>query len=105
MAEQHTHHDQSRHDPSHHETSGASQGSYWTSRAFLVFLGFAAIAVVLLWEEHRAHILGAIPYLFLIACPLMHIFMHGGHGHGGHDDHGRPPNPERANSERDGGKS
>ena len=35
--------------------------SFWRSRAFLVFLGFGAIALVLLWEEHRAHILGALP--------------------------------------------
>ena len=99
-----------RHDHPHHENGSAPAERFWTSRAFLVFLGFAAIAVVLLWEEHRAHILGVIPYLFLIACPLMHIFMHGGHGHASHKDHGRPLNPERANperasSERDGGKS
>ena len=94
-----------KHDHSQHENGSAPAESFWASRAFRVFLGFAAIAVILLWEEHRAHILGVIPYLFLIACPLMHIFMHGGHGHGGHKDHGRPANPERASSERDGGKS
>jgi len=37
--------------------------------------------------EHRAHLLGWLPWLFLLACPLMHVFMHGGHGHGGHDKH------------------
>lgn len=76
----------STHDHSHHSRSAPSAGSFWSSRAFLVFLGFAAIAVVLLWEEHKAHILGAIPYLFLLACPLLHVFMHGGHG--GHSDQG-----------------
>ena len=59
--------------------------SFWRSRAFLVFLGFVGIALVLLWEEHRAHILGALPYLFLLACPLMHLF--GGHRHGSHGHH------------------
>ncbi|WP_442892045.1 DUF2933 domain-containing protein [Denitromonas sp.] len=34
--------------------------------------------------EHQAHLLGWLPWLFLAACPLMHVFMHGGHGHGGH---------------------
>jgi hypothetical protein len=32
-------------------------------------------------------VLGALPFLFLflLACPLLHLFMHGGHGgHGGH---------------------
>jgi len=27
--------------------------------------------------EHRIHILNALPYLLLLLCPLMHIFMHG----------------------------
>jgi hypothetical protein len=26
-------------------------------------------------------VLSALPYLLLMACPLMHLFMHGGHGH------------------------
>jgi hypothetical protein len=25
-----------------------------------------------------------VPYAFLLACPLMHMFMHHGHHHGGH---------------------
>ena len=69
------------HDHSHHQASGGINGNYWTSRAFMVFLGFAVMALVLLWSEHRAHILGILPYLFILACPLMHIFMHRGHGH------------------------
>lgn len=48
-----------------------------------VFYGFLAIAGFLLFTEHRAHLLGILPYLILLACPLMHLFMH--HGHGGHD--------------------
>lgn len=42
---------------------------------------FAAVAVFFLWEEHAAHILGALPWLLLLTCALLHIFMH--HGHGG----------------------
>jgi hypothetical protein len=42
---------------------------------------FAAIAVFFLWEEHQAHILGALPYLLVLACPIIHFFMHRGHGH------------------------
>lgn len=45
---------------------------------------FIAVAVFFLWEEHEAHILGALPWLILLACPIMHLFMHRGHGHGGH---------------------
>lgn len=49
---------------------------------------FAAIAVFLLWEEHSAHILGAVPYLLLLGCPIIHLFMHGRHGNGKSTDHG-----------------
>jgi hypothetical protein len=48
---------------------------------------FGAIAVFFLWEEHRAHFLGALPYVLLLACPFMHLFMHHGHhGHGHSED-------------------
>jgi hypothetical protein len=50
---------------------------------WLGFLGFLAIALSLLWGEHRVHILGALPYLLLLLCPAMHLFMHRGHGNHG----------------------
>jgi DUF2933 family protein len=52
-----------------------------------IFLAFIAYFLV---TEHWAHIVPYLPWLILLLCPLMHIFMHGGHGHGhgsGHDDH------------------
>jgi hypothetical protein len=55
--------------------AGCAGYSRWTW--FLV--AFAGLAVVLLWQEHRAHLLGVIPYLILLACPLIHLFMHRGH--------------------------
>ena len=48
----------------------------------LGFCVLAAIAAFFLWEEHRAHILGVLPYALLLLCPLMHFLMH--RGHGGH---------------------
>ena len=55
------------------------------SRAVWVFAAFALIAAYLLASEHQAHVIQALPYLLLLACPLLHLFMHGGHGsHGGH---------------------
>lgn len=47
-----------------------------------VFWGFLAIAAFFLLSEHRAHALGWLPWLILLACPLMHLFGHGGHEHG-----------------------
>lgn len=49
---------------------------------------FAAIALFYLLTEHRAHFLGVLPYLLLLACPLMHLFMHHGHGHHQNDTRG-----------------
>ena len=40
--------------------------------------------------EHRAHVLGAFIFLPLLLCPLMHMFMHGGHG-----GHGAPSQSDR----------
>jgi hypothetical protein len=44
---------------------------------------FIVIAGFFLWTEHKAHIMGALPYLIFLLCPLMHIFMHRGHGKNG----------------------
>jgi hypothetical protein len=60
-----------------------------------VFFGFLAVAGFFLFTEHRAHLMGALPFVLLALCPLMHFF-HGGHGgHGrsggsGHNGHGSP---------------
>ena len=48
------------------------------------FSRFLAIAAFFLWEEHKAHILGMLPYVLLLLCPLLHLF-HGGHGGPGHN--------------------
>lgn len=39
-----------------------------------------AIALAYLIAEHRPHLLGWIPYLIILSCPLMHLFMHRRHG-------------------------
>lgn len=45
-----------------------------------------------LLTRHFDHVIQALPYLFLLACPLMHLFMHRGHGgHGGHGNHEQHP--------------
>ena len=66
---------------------------FWRSRYAVGFLVFGAVAAYFLLSEHRTHFFGALPFLLLLACPLMHLFMHGGHGGhaghgGGHGDHG-----------------
>jgi Protein of unknown function (DUF2933) len=44
-----------------------------------IFIGFLLVAGFFLLTEHRAHVLGILPYLLLFACPIMHLFMHRGH--------------------------
>ena len=54
------------------------------SRAKWVFIAFLFIAAYFLITEHRAHLSGWLSsygiWLLLLACPLMHLLMHGGHG-------------------------
>jgi hypothetical protein len=46
-----------------------------------VALGIASAIAAYLVVWHGAHVATALPFLVIAACPLMHIFMHGGHGH------------------------
>ena len=70
------------HEHGPHDDDGQQSKAKW------VFIGFLAIAAYFLITEHRAHLSGWLSaygiWLLLLACPLMHLFMHGGHGHGGH---------------------
>lgn len=47
-----------------------------------------AIVAFFLWTEHRAHVMGVLPYLIFLLCPLIHLFMHRRYGNqngqGGH---------------------
>ena len=44
-------------------------------------LGLAIILGGYLVIWHGAHLAAVLPFLVLAACPLMHFFMHRGHGH------------------------
>ena len=72
---------------------------FWHSRYAIGLVVVGGIAAYFLLAEHRAHIAGALPYLLLLACPLMHLFMHGGHGGHRHHHHQDKPSPD------DSGKS
>jgi hypothetical protein len=63
-----------------------------------ILLMVLLISAVYLITEHTAHVLNALPYVLLLACPLLHLFMHGGHG----DHTGDSPKSQR-NSESDTG--
>lgn len=65
----------------HSEHPDNHPGNFWTSRAGIGLLVLGTVAAYFLLTEHLAHVISALPYLLLLACPLMHLFMHGGHGH------------------------
>ena len=71
-------------------STGGIRRSPFQIPLWLGFCAFAAIAVFFLWQKHRAHLLGALPWVFLLLCPFLHLFMHHGerHEHGGHSEHG-----------------
>lgn len=65
----------------------------WTSLHGLVVLILVVVSLYFLLVEHGSHVLPYLPYLILLLCPLMHLFMHkshGGHKHNhtdkNHDD-------------------
>jgi hypothetical protein len=61
-----------------------------------VLVGFLVLGGFYLIAEHRAHLwlaLPWLPWLLLLACPLMHFFMHGGHGGGDDAGGSRPSDP------------
>ena len=73
-----------------HGNRDGGRSGFFASRTNIALIGFLAIAGFFLVTEHRAHLipyLGWLPWLLLLAaCPLLHVFMHGGHG--GHDGSG-----------------
>ena len=58
-----------------------------------VLVLFAIIGGFFIVAEHRAHLIPYLPWLLLAACPLMHVFMH--HGHGGHQHRGSGDRTDR----------
>lgn len=63
-----------------------------------VFWGFVLIAGYFLITEHRAHVIQFLPFLLVLACPLMHLF----HRHGGHGGYGSDETKKRDNGDRHG---
>jgi hypothetical protein len=62
--------------------------SRWRSPTGIFMLVAGAIGTYFLLTEHLTHVTQAVPYVFLLACPLMHLFGHH-HGAQGHGEHGQ----------------
>ena len=85
------------HTQSHHSEQNAAP-PFWGSRYAVGLLVFGAVATYFLLSEHRAHFIGALPFLLLLSCPLMHVFMH--HGHGGHGKDDEPHGDGKQSSQK-----
>ena len=59
---------------------GVQPPGFWSSPYAISLLVLGAITTYFLLSEHRAHFIGALPLFLLLACPLMHVFMHRGRG-------------------------
>jgi hypothetical protein len=68
---------------SHHQHPTGEPPRAGTHAGRWAFIGFALIAAYFLWTEHRAHVVQFLPFVLLLACPLLHML----HGHGGHGRH------------------
>jgi hypothetical protein len=69
----------------HHRPGGGGYGRW-------VFWGFLLIAGFFLVAEHRAHAYPYLPFVLLLACPLLHLF----HGHGGHGKRAKDADEDHA---------
>jgi len=74
-------------------------GGWFRSRTGMVLLVFLGIAAFFLVTEHRAHALSVLPFLLVLLCPLLHLFLHGRHG-SGPDSHGSRPSQHHGGGQR-----
>lgn len=68
--------------------------SFWSTPTGWAALGLIAAASYFLLVEHRQHFFEYLPFLILLLCPLMHVFMHGSHGNHHHDSTHEKATPE-----------
>lgn len=64
----------------------STRQSFWSTPQGFGAIGLIGATSYFLFMEHREHLFEFLPYLILLACPLMHLLMHGGHGHHKHHD-------------------
>ena len=77
---------------------------WWRNPSKLLFGVFLVIGAYFMWTEHRAHVIEWLPWVLVLACVGMHLFMHGGHRHRNGQNHGES---NEASSDRsdEGGRS
>ncbi|EMR13282.1 hypothetical protein MPL1_05899 [Methylophaga lonarensis MPL] len=61
----------------------SAKPTFWNSLHGVATLILIGAALYFLFVEHAEHVLPYLPLLIILLCPLMHVFMH--KGHGGHN--------------------
>jgi hypothetical protein len=91
---------------SHEHRNSPPPGQNWSRiNQWVLWIGLAA-AVAWMFFRHNAHLGQLLPFLILLACPLMHLFGHGGHGgHAGHGDGSGTKSKDDARERPPGGQS
>lgn len=56
----------------------------WINWKNLCWVALVGAVGYFLFVEHGEHLFPILPYLILLACPLMHLLMHSHGKHGGH---------------------
>ena len=64
------------------------QEGWLNSRRVIILCAAVGIIGAVFLTGHNNHVIALLPYLLLLACPFLHLFMHRGHGRDGKDGHG-----------------
>lgn len=83
-----------------HDHQSKNRKEWFTSKSNWALLAFLIVAGFYLITEHKAHVFGLLPFLLLLACPLLHVFMHRGHAGHGNDS----PSEDRNHGKQTGDK-
>jgi hypothetical protein len=70
----------------HSERQPSQSSSGWSFPVKITLIFTLGIAAFFLVGQHWVHLAGILPWFLILLCPLMHLFMHGGHGGHDHDD-------------------
>lgn len=71
-----------------HDPAPDRSGEPLSRNTKLALLSALVVAAFFVLREHWSHALGLAPYLFLLLCPLMHLFGHGHHHRRHEGEHG-----------------
>ncbi len=68
---------------------GGKTAQLFSRRTWIAIAIIGVAGFVFLLQNHTSHIFTIVPYLILLLCPFMHIFMHRGHGEHGENSRGQ----------------